>query len=212
MSVAAHVAVAGALVATAAHATRSAPERPSAVVLRFPPPPAIPIRAQSGPPAAGPAFAAPRIDVSRLVLDHVPRAIPPVVNVAATLADLPIGPAAAGAARGVPTGIVDTGDGSPADEQWVGAAVLTHLLATATPRYPESLRDAGVDGEVLVQFTVDTSGRVDASTIRVLRSTHGLFTRAVLDALRRFRFAPAVVGGRRVPALAEMPFEFRIAR
>jgi TonB family protein len=57
---------------------------------------------------------------------------------------------------------------------------------------------------------VDTSGLVDPVSIRVVTSTHELFTRAVRDALSEFRFKPAEVGGRRVPALAEMPFEFRI--
>jgi len=43
-------------------------------------------------------------------------------------------------------------------------------------------------------------------------STHDLFSRAVLEALDGFRFKPAEVGTRRVAALAEMPFEFRITK
>jgi hypothetical protein len=50
------------------------------------------------------------------------------------------------------------------------------------------------------------------ASVQVLSSTHDAFTAAVREALPRFRFKPAEVGGRRVAALAEMPFEFRISR
>jgi outer membrane biosynthesis protein TonB len=32
---------------------------------------------------------------------------------------------------------------------------------SATPSYPDILRQAGVEGEALVSFVVDTTGRVD---------------------------------------------------
>ena len=64
------------------------------------------------------------------------------------------------------------------------------IVTSAKPRYPESLRQAGIDGRVLVRFTVDTLGRVDMSSVQILESTHDLFTRAVRDALAGFRFKP----------------------
>jgi protein TonB len=80
------------------------------------------------------------------------------------------------------------------------------------PRYPEMLRSAGVSGRVLVQFTVDTTGRVDLSTVRVVQSAHDLFSAAVLDVLPRYRFAPAEVNGRHVRMTAQMPFDFELER
>jgi protein TonB len=59
---------------------------------------------------------------------------------------------------------------------------------------------------------VDTSGRIDMNSVTVIASTHDLFTRAVRDALPAFRFKPAELGGHRVRALAEMPFEFQITK
>src|SRR5919197_2785776 len=47
------------------------------------------------------------------------------------------------------------------------------------PRYPDMLRSANVEGEVLAQFVVDTTGRVDMSQFKVLKSSHDLFTAAV---------------------------------
>ena len=38
-------------------------------------------------------------------------------------------------------------------------------------RYPDMLRSANVEGEVLAQFVVDTTGRYEAGTFKVLKST-----------------------------------------
>ena len=48
----------------------------------------------------------------------------------------------------------------------------TRILASGKLRYPESLRQAAIDGRVLVRFTVDTTGRIDMSSVSVLASTH----------------------------------------
>jgi protein TonB len=105
--------------------------------------------------------------------------------------------------------ITDTGGRS---SEWRGSEAIMRVVTQVKPRYPESLRNAGIDGRVLVQFNVDTLGAVDPASIRILSSTHDLFTRAVRDALGGFRFRPAEVDGHRVVALAEMPFEFSIRR
>jgi TonB family protein len=79
------------------------------------------------------------------------------------------------------------------------------------PRYPDMLRSANVEGEVLMQFVVRTDGTPDTSTFKVLKSTHDLFTQAVRAALPRMRFFPAQVGGKAVKQLVQMPFQFNLA-
>jgi len=59
------------------------------------------------------------------------------------------------------------------------------------PRYPEMLRAQRMEGEVVVQFIVDETGRVDVSSMKTLRSPHELFTDAVRNVLPKFRFEPA---------------------
>lgn len=59
------------------------------------------------------------------------------------------------------------------------------------PRYPEVLRAQRMEGEVVVQFLVDETGRVDVSSMKILRSPHELFTAAVRNVLPKFRFEPA---------------------
>jgi protein TonB len=80
------------------------------------------------------------------------------------------------------------------------------------PRYPEMLKSASVEGEVQAQFVVDTTGRVEAGSFKVLKSSHELFTAAVREALPRMRFLPAEVGGRKVKQLVQQPFQFALSK
>jgi protein TonB len=88
--------------------------------------------------------------------------------------------------------------------------MVAQMAGTGTPEYPEGLRNAGVDGSVSVSFVVDTTGRADMSTLKILKSTHALFTAAVKKALPAMRFFPAEAGGKKVRQLVLMPFEFKI--
>jgi protein TonB len=80
------------------------------------------------------------------------------------------------------------------------------------PRYPDMLRSANVEGEVLAQFVVDTTGRADMSQFKVLKSTHDLFTNAVKASLPNMKFYPAEVGGKKVKQLVQMPFQFSLTK
>src|SRR5918992_1401040 len=80
------------------------------------------------------------------------------------------------------------------------------------PRYPDMLRSANVEGEVLAQFVVDTTGRADMSTFKVLKSSHDLFTNAVRSTLPNMRFYAAEIGGRKVKQLVQMPFQFALTK
>jgi len=82
----------------------------------------------------------------------------------------------------------------------------------AGPRYPDMLRSANVEGEVLAQFVVDTTGRAEMSTFKVLKSTHDLFTNAVKATLPNMKFYPAEVGGKHVKQLVQMPFQFNLTK
>ncbi|HEY4217896.1 MAG TPA: energy transducer TonB [Gemmatimonadaceae bacterium] len=83
-------------------------------------------------------------------------------------------------------------------------------LDTRPPHYPDLLRAQRLEGSVLAQFVVDTTGQVEMSTFKVVNSTHDLFTSAVKDALSTMRFSPAIAGGMKVRQLVEMPFPFNL--
>ncbi|MEO7371329.1 MAG: TonB family protein, partial [Ilumatobacteraceae bacterium] len=97
--------------------------------------------------------------------------------------------------------------------------VLTHdqvdLVArldtgSSGPRYPDSLYKAGTPGRVVVEFVVDTAGRVEPNTIEVLMSSHALFAASVREALLAAHFQAAWAKGRRVRQFVQLPFSFML--
>lgn len=78
------------------------------------------------------------------------------------------------------------------------------------PRYPESLRAAGIEAEVSVLFVVDTTGRVDEPSIKFATRIHGLFMDAIRVSLQRSRFFPARLSGSVVPQLVQQSFRFEL--
>jgi protein TonB len=80
------------------------------------------------------------------------------------------------------------------------------------PRYPDSLRTANVEGDVLMEFVVDSTGRAIPDTYFVLRTSDPRFIEAVIDALPAMRFFPAERRGRAVGERVTMPFQFWLSR
>ncbi len=68
--------------------------------------------------------------------------------------------------------------------------------ACLVPAHPDILRQAGIEGRVLLGFVVDTTGHVDSTSIRTLASSHRLFERPARAAIATCRFAPGRVAGR----------------
>jgi periplasmic protein TonB len=213
VSVAAHMAIIAAITATTVHGRAVTKERPDTTVVVFRINRALPPRTAqvaSRGPIHGPVTVAPieihRIDPPTTILDHLP---PIDSSFGRGIDSIVIG---GGSHPGLASAYAGGGEERSGPSEWVGADLQTRILASGKPRYPESLRQAAIDGRVLVRFTVDTTGRVDMTSVMVLASTHDLFTRAVRDALPSFLFKPAELGGQRVRALAEMPFEFQITK
>jgi protein TonB len=175
-----------------------------------PPPVASRRPSRSDQAATPPVLPAPRrIDVPTGALDHLPPLdVGPVLN-----DDLRIG----GPARplgGTPeTGLRALSDapGAPLDELLVDRA--PRLVGRAVePRYPERLREAGIEGRVVVQFVVDTLGRAELADLQTIGEPHPLFVDAVRAALARYRFTPGEAAGRRVRTRVQIPFDFTLAR
>ena len=80
------------------------------------------------------------------------------------------------------------------------------------PRYPDRLKNEGVEGSFMVEFVVDSTGRVDEKTLSFPSAAHPLFLRAVKEALLRSRYFPAELGGIRVRQLVQQRFTFVLGR
>jgi periplasmic protein TonB len=118
-----------------------------------------------------------------------------------------------GTAGGFAKGVVGGTPQPVSDQPYFEFQVEKQVAATpgnAAPRYPDMLRSANVEGEVLAQFVVDTTGRAEMNTFKVLKSSHDLFTNSVKSALANMKFYPAEVGGRKVKQLVQMPFVFSL--
>ena len=116
-----------------------------------------------------------------------------------------------GVAKGVEGGKGPVDQDQPYFEFQVEKPVLARE-GNPAPRYPSMLESARVEGEVLVQFVVDTAGRAEMSSFKVLKSSNDLFTSAVKRVLPEMKFYAAEVGGHKVRQLVQMPFGFKVPR
>ncbi len=73
--------------------------------------------------------------------------------------------------------------------------------------YPDSLRDGGVGGDVVVEFVVDTLGRVEPG-VRVLEAAHAGLAAPAQRTIAPARFQPGHVNGRKVRVLMTLRFQF----
>lgn len=82
------------------------------------------------------------------------------------------------------------------------------VLTWTPPAYPPELRQAKLEGEVLVTFVVDATGAV--SSAKVKTSTDPRFEAAALAAVRAWTFDPALERGEKVARAMEVPVWFRL--
>jgi TonB family protein len=81
---------------------------------------------------------------------------------------------------------------------------------SAAPIYPRDLIATGTEGQVQAIYVVDTTGRVDMTTVQVVQSDDPRFTESVRTALGGMRFRPAKRAGKCVRQLVQQRFRFRI--
>jgi protein TonB len=118
---------------------------------------------------------------------------------------------AGGVAKGVEGGKAVVQSDQPYFEFQVEKPVVP-APGSISPRYPDMLRQAGVEGEVLAQFVVDTTGKAEPGSLKILKSSHDMFVQSVKNALPQMKFIPAEVGGKKVKQLVQQPFTFSISK
>jgi protein TonB len=82
--------------------------------------------------------------------------------------------------------------------------------AFMAPAYPARARERGTEGWVDLEFTVATDGTTQDAVVRAAEPA-GTFDRAALDAVKRWRYEPRVVGGNVVEQRVEARLRFRLA-
>ncbi|OLD43208.1 MAG: hypothetical protein DMD37_13810 [Gemmatimonadetes bacterium] len=114
-----------------------------------------------------------------------------------------------GVEGGVATGIV------PGSDQVLSVDVVQEkpeLLSHPPPAYPPLLQQAGIEGRVMVQAIIDTTGRVEPNSARVVESANPGFDQPAKNVVLRSLFRPGRVYGRAVRVLVAIPIDFKIQR
>lgn len=192
VSITGHVALGAAVLFGAGRTGRSDPAPPIAASILFQP--AAPLRGDGGPPVPGP--------VPIPLLDF--RSLPSPATLPSTgITTLPFSPLFSS---------LHSGSGSDPSTGWsaVVSEAQPEVLSGPLPIYPELLRQAGVQGEVLLEVVVDTTGRVLAPSIVIISATHPGFVAAARQALLPTLFRPAMVGGRAVQTRVRIPYAFAL--
>lgn len=104
-----------------------------------------------------------------------------------------------------------TGKGGVLGENFEDAFSLAEIdqkpraLFQAMPAYPQGMKS--IEALVTILFIVDTKGKV--INPRIEKSTHREFEKPALDAVKQWKFEPAIKGGERVPCKMRVPIRFK---
>lgn len=112
-----------------------------------------------------------------------------------------------GVEGGIATGLVPTGN-----EVFMEAIVEEKPSVLSGPQlqYPELLRQAGIQGRVMVQAIIDTTGRAEPNSVKTIQSPNPGFDQAAKNYVLKALFRPARVHGRAVRVLINIPIDFKI--
>ena len=81
------------------------------------------------------------------------------------------------------------------------------IIYQAAAMFPNEMRGKKVEGLVTLIFVVDATGKVQSP--RVESSSNPAFEKPALDALKQWKFEPAVKGGQRVDCKMRIPMRFQ---
>lgn len=142
----------------------------------------------------------------------IPVDIPPPTQSSFNAADFSGVGVEGGIARGVEGGTGPVISDQPYLEAVVEERPETVQGSCIQPRYPEILRQAGVEGRVLVEAVIDTMGRAERGSVRFVNSSHQLFEAPARETVQSCRFRPGRISGRAVRVRVQVPINFTINR
>jgi len=86
------------------------------------------------------------------------------------------------------------------------------IISSPPLQYPDILRQAGVEGDVLIEAIIDTTGKAEPGSVRVLHSTHPAFDKEAMDVVSKSLYRPGRMGGVPVRVLVNVPVTFSIRK
>lgn len=220
LAISAHLVLIGAFVGASAWTIGDPPE-PEARIAVFPifaaPPAPSPARGGNAAPAPQPLR-------SHVAIPHASLPVPgPPAREQAELAPRPGETGRDATAPGTgPGGLpgFDGGDGEvawalpqePGESQVIqrpgGDVTFPVLVWRVDPTYPESMRRAHVDGTLILEAVITAAG--DVQDVHVLKSVSPLLDAAAAQAVRQWRYRPAMRNGRAVPVYLTVTVRFSL--
>jgi TonB family protein len=82
--------------------------------------------------------------------------------------------------------------------------------SSAAPAYPQYLEETRVEGFVVAEYIVDTTGRADSASLHIEMCTNPAFGESLRAALPNMRFTPATLNGRKVRERVRQEFVFQL--
>jgi protein TonB len=96
-------------------------------------------------------------------------------------------------------------DYTPGEKAPLAVVTTMPWVAKRVPaEYPEKARDLEIEGRVVLELTVDGTGKVVA--VKVVKSLHPLLDKAAIAAARKMQFRPGTVNG--TPVEVKIPYTF----
>ena len=84
------------------------------------------------------------------------------------------------------------------------------VISASPLRYPDELRERGIEGQVVFRAMVDTLGHVEPGSITVVSSTNPGFVPVAKATLLKTVFRPARLNGRAIRTSVVIPFNFTL--
>jgi TonB family protein len=104
--------------------------------------------------------------------------------------------------------VVEPPASKKAAEAEVARVTPPRVVEKAFPSYPEDAKKDKVQGVVIVQAVIDKDGTV--SRVRAVKRLHPSLDEAALDAIRQWRFEPALLEGEPVAVHYNLTINFRL--
>jgi protein TonB len=84
------------------------------------------------------------------------------------------------------------------------------LIRAVNPRYPFEAAQKGIEGRVTLRFVVDSTGMAQEPEV-VASEPEGVFDEAALAVVKKYKFKPAMKGGKPVDCIVKAPIKFSLS-
>jgi TonB family protein len=85
-------------------------------------------------------------------------------------------------------------------------------LSSPLPAYPLLLKQAGIEGVVMVQAVIDTMGRVEPGSLTITQTANPGFNESAKQTVLKSLFRPSRVHGKAVRVMIQVPVTYTIRR